>query len=333
MWRRVNRSQPGRRVDGSHRHNALDYRVFVAQAALRSSPNLRPVTRLVKAAGGVVFRKTPKGNVKVLLAHRPSYDDWSFPKGKADKGESPEETAIREVLEETGYHCRIVAPIGTTRHRISNGVKEVNWFAMRPLPDSPGFKENSEIDEIEWVSRKKARDSLDYQNDRDLLAGTDLKRLTQTGTIRFLRHAAAGDRTKWKGNDRKRPLSKKGSRQAKALAESLAGAGVERIVTSPYDRCVQTIKPLAKAVGAKIEKSDALAEGQDIDAAYDLVDSLVGSNAVLCTHGDVIPATINRLMWAGLTINSRFYCSKGSIWEIEVEGGRFTTGTYVPPPS
>ena len=300
--------------------------------ASRPSPNLRAVTRLVKAAGGVVFRKTPKGNLKVLLAHRPNYDDWSFPKGKADKGESAEETAVREVLEETGYHCRIVAPIGTTRHCISNGVKEVNWFAMRPLPDSPGFNKNSEIDEITWVSRKKARETLDYQNDRDLLAGIDLKRLTQTGTIRFLRHAAAGDRTKWKGDDRLRPLSKKGRRQAAALAESLAAAGVERIVTSPYDRCVQTVKPLAKAIGAKIEKSDALAEGPDIDATYDLVDSLVGHNAVLCTHGDVIPATINRLMWAGLAIDSRFYCAKGSIWEIEVEGGRFTIGTYVPPP-
>ena len=95
---------------------------------------------------------------------------------------------------------------------------------------------------------------------------------------------------------------------------------------------MQTVKPLAKAIGAKIEKSDALAEGPDIDATYDLVDSLVGHNAVLCTHGDVIPATINRLMWAGLAIDSRFYCAKGSIWEIEVEGGRFTIGTYVPPP-
>ncbi|MGH8914753.1 MAG: NUDIX hydrolase, partial [Acidimicrobiia bacterium] len=91
------------------------------------------MTRLVRAAGGVVFRRTAKGNLRVLVAHRPRYDDWSLPKGKADAGEPPEVTAVREVLEETGYHCRIVTPLGTTRYRIQGGVKEVDWYAMRPL--------------------------------------------------------------------------------------------------------------------------------------------------------------------------------------------------------
>lgn len=290
------------------------------------------MTRIVRAAGGLIFRKTAKGNLKILIAHRPSYDDWSLPKGKADKGETPEETAIREVLEETGYHCRIVAPIGTTRHRISRGVKEVSWYAMRPLPDSPGFKKNKEIDEIKWVSRKTARKFLDYENDRNLVGGSDLKKLAQTGTLFLFRHAAAGNRAKWEGDDRKRPLTKKGRKQAASIAEMLKDAGIERIVTSPYDRCIESVKPIAKATGAKIEVDDALAEGPDVDAAYNLVDSLVGNNAVLCSHGDVIPATINRLMWAGLSLESRFYCSKGSIWQVEVDNGKFTTGHYLPPP-
>ena len=290
------------------------------------------MTRVVRAAGGVVFRSTAKGNLKVLVAHRPKYDDWALPKGHADKGETPEQTALREVMEETGFGCRIVAPVGTTRHRIKGGVKEVNWYAMRPLPDSPGFKKNSEVDEIRWVTRKKARDLLDYENDRNLVGGADLKRLSQTGTIHMLRHAAAGGRDKWDGDDRKRPLTRKGRRQAKAIAESLADRGIERIVTSPYDRCVQSVEPLARVTGAAIEVSPALAEGPDIDAAYDLIDSLVGYNAVVSSHGDVIPATINRLMWAGLSLTSRFYCSKGSIWEVSVESGKFTTGHYVPPP-
>ena len=290
------------------------------------------MTRVVRAAGGLVLRKTPKGNLKILIAHRPSYDDWSLPKGKADKGETPEETAVREVLEETGYHCRIVAPIGTTRHRMNRGVKEVAWYVMRRLPDSPGFKKNNEIDAIRWVSRKTANKILDYDNDRRLIKESDLKKLAQTGTLYLLRHGAAGDRSKWKGKDNGRPLSKKGRRQADTVAKSLKEAGIERIVSSPSLRCIQTVKPLAKAIGAKVEISEALAEGPDIDAAYDLVDSLVGNNAVLCSHGDVIPATINRLMWAGLTLESRFYCSKGSIWEVDVYKGRFTTGHYIPPP-
>lgn len=295
--------------------------------------NLPPVTRVVRAAGGLVFRHTSKGKLRLLIAHRPSYDDWSLPKGKADDGETPEQTAVREVLEETGYHCRIVAPLGTNRYRISNGVKEVAWFAMRPLPDSPGFEVNDEIDEIRWVSRKEAEQVLDYENDRGLVTDSPFKQLAQTGTIYLHRHASAGDRSKWKGDDRDRPLSKKGRRQARAFAGTMKDRGVERVLSSPYERCVQSVKPLAKAIGVEVEVDDSLAEGPDIDAAYELVDSLVGYNVVLCSHGDVIPAVIHRMMWAGLTLESRFYCSKGSTWEIGVDAGRFTTGHYVPPPS
>jgi len=287
---------------------------------------------VITAAGGLVFKITTKGRLRVLLVHRPAYDDWGFPKGKADPGESSEETARREVLEETGYDCRIVAPLGKTRYRVRGGVKEVSWFAMRPLPGSPGFEPNNEIDEIEWVRRKKARKVLDYDSDRRLLGEADLKALAQTGTLRFLRHGFAGNRDKWTGDDRLRPLTKKGLKQADAIAASLKERGIERIVTSPYHRCVQTVEPLAESIGAKIEKHSALGEEADTDAAYALVDSLVGTNAVLCSHGDVIPALINRLMWAGLTLESRFYCAKGSIWEVDVERGKFTSGRYVPPP-
>lgn len=290
------------------------------------------MTRIVSAAGGLVFRRTPKGKLRVLVAHRPRYDDWSLPKGKADKGETPEETAVREVLEETGFRCRVVAPLGTNRYRIDGGVKEVAWFAMRPLPNSPGFKKNSEVDQIKWLNRKKAKELLDYENDRSLVAESPFKQLVRTGTIHLFRHASAGDRIKWEGNDRERPLTKKGRRQATAFAELMADRGIERILTSPYDRCIESVQPLAKTTGAKIEIEDVLAEGPDIDGAYQLVDSLVGYNAVVCSHGDVIPAVINRMMWAGLTLDSRFYCSKGSNWEINIDGGRFTTGHYVPPP-
>jgi 8-oxo-dGTP diphosphatase len=290
------------------------------------------VTRLIRAAGGVIFRTNERGNLRVLVAHRPRYDDWSLPKGKMEDGETAETTAIREVLEETGSHCRIVAPLGATRHRIDGGVKEVEWFAMRPLPDSPGFEKNQEVDRVKWMSRRKALEWLSYDDDRDLVASSDLKRLAKTGTLRLVRHATAGDRAKWTGPDPTRSLTKKGRRQAEAIAQSLRDAGIERILTSPYDRCVQTVEPLAALTGAKIEVYEDLAEESDIDAAYVRVDSLVGSNAVVCSHGDVIPALINRMMWAGLSLSSRFFCSKGSIWEIEIEGGKFTTGHYVPPP-
>ena len=288
--------------------------------------------RLIRAAGGVVLRPTKKGRLKILVTHRPRYDDWSLPKGKADPKETPEQTAVREVLEETGYHCRVIAPLGQTRYRVNGGAKEVAWFAMRPLPDSPGFTQNPEVDRIQWLTRKKAAALLDYERDRQLVLETDLRKLSKTGTLFLVRHATAGDRSKWKGNDLRRPLTKSGGRQSAAIAAKLAPRGIERVISSPYDRCTLTMEPLSKLAKAPIEVTDALAEEPDLDATWDLIESLIGYNAVLCSHGDVIPAMMNRLMWAGLSIESRFYCSKGSTWEVEVDGGKFTTGTYVPPP-
>ncbi len=291
------------------------------------------MTRTVRAAGGVILQKSEEGSLRVLVAHRPQYDDWSFPKGKADDGETPAETAVREILEETGLHCRIVAPLTTTRHRVGSGMKEVEWFAMRPLPNSPGFRKNNEVDKVKWLSRKAARKLLDYDHERSLITDFDLKRIAETGTIHLLRHGAAGNRDKFNGDDRERPLTKKGKVQAQAIAEALREREIERIVTSPYKRCIQTVEPLARMIGAEIEVSEALAEGPDVDASYDLIHTLAGANAVLCSHGDVIPATMTRLMWLGLTLNSRFYCSKASIWEVDIEGGRYTEGRYVPPPA
>lgn len=255
-----------------------------------------------------------------------------MPKGKADPGESPETTAVREVLEETGHHCRVVAPVGVTRHRVDNGIKETAWFAMRPLPDSKGFVPNEEIDEVRWLSPGEAMTLLHYENDRGLVSGTDLMALARTGTLWLVRHAAAGSRSEWEGDDRLRPLTKKGWRQARAIAELLAPRGIERIVSSPYERCIQTVEPLGERCGAKVESSDALAEGPDVDAAMALVEALAGYNAVLCSHGDVIPAVMNRLARSGLELESDIHCAKASVWEVEVERGRFTTGDYIPPP-
>jgi 8-oxo-(d)GTP phosphatase len=290
------------------------------------------VPRLIRAAGGVVLRPTKKGRLKVLVTHRPNYDDWSLPKGKADPRETPEQTAIREVREETGFECRIIAPIGQTRYPVSGGTKEVSWFAMRPLPKSKGFAPNPEVDRVKWLSRKKAASLLDYERDRELVMETDLKSLARTGTLFLVRHTTAGDRSKWKGDDISRPLTKSGIRQAAAIAARIAPRGIERIVSSPYDRCTLTMGPLSRLTGARVTIKDALGEEPDLDRTWALVESLIGYNAVLCSHGDVIPEVMNRLKSAGLSVESRFYCSKGSTWEVEVDGGKFTTGTYVPPP-
>jgi 8-oxo-dGTP diphosphatase len=117
----------------------------------------------IRAAGGVVVR-----DGEVLVVHRPRYDDWSLPKGKLEDGESFEQGALREVLEETGYVCTLGEPLGSTRYESRGKPKEVRWFLME-VQGAAG-PHDDEVDEIRWLSRPEAVGLLTYERDRELLS-------------------------------------------------------------------------------------------------------------------------------------------------------------------
>jgi 8-oxo-dGTP diphosphatase len=130
----------------------------------------------VRAAGGLVTRRGADGVPEVLLVHRPAYDDWTFPKGKADAGETDEECALREVEEETGFRCELEVELGRTTYVDPKGrPKIVRYFAMRPLDGA--FAPHREIDEIEWLPVSKAATRLTYERDRELLTALDTGRV------------------------------------------------------------------------------------------------------------------------------------------------------------
>jgi 8-oxo-dGTP diphosphatase len=119
---------------------------------------------VVRAAGGVVLRD---GNV--VLVHRPKYDDWTFPKGKAEAGESDEACALREVAEETGLRCRLGDELPSTEYVDARGrPKRVRYWLMHPVADD-GFSPNDEIDEVRWVMPEEASRLLSYDRDQMLL--------------------------------------------------------------------------------------------------------------------------------------------------------------------
>src|SRR5437762_13021626 len=111
----------------------------------------------------------------------------------------------------------------------------------------------------------------------------------------LVRHGRAGSRKGWEGPDLERPLSKKGRRQADGLVEMVEPYGVKRILSSPYVRCSQTVGPLAEALGLEIEVRSELAEGAPVHDAVELVRQHVGTTAVFCTHGDIVPAVLEAL--------------------------------------
>jgi 8-oxo-dGTP pyrophosphatase MutT (NUDIX family) len=212
-----------------------------------------------------------------VLVHRPKYDDWSLPKGKALPGETDEECAVREVLEETGLACELRFELPSTRYVDSQGRdKRVRYWAMRVL--SGRFESHAEVDELVWLAPREAGKRLSWERDESVVRafGSD-----GSSPLLLVRHASAGERHDWAGDDRLRPLDARGRLQAVRLVEVLRGHRIARVCSSPYARCLQTVAPL----GLPVEEREELAEGAGAAA---LAAVAAEGPGVLCVHGDVL---------------------------------------------
>jgi 8-oxo-dGTP diphosphatase len=278
-----------------------------------AQPDRTPVRRRpeIVAAGAVVLRSSagsPKGSAApgadrdVLLVHRPKYDDWSFPKGKLDRGEHVTAAAVREVAEETGLRIRLGRPLASQGYPTSKGDKTVHYWIGRVVgsEDVSGYAANGEIDEVAWVPADKAAQILTYSHDRDTLAEA-LGSRKRTETVLVLRHAEARARRAWHGDDRLRPLLVGGHRQAARLVPVLAAYGVRRVMTSSSARCVDTVAPFCLAAHAEPELLDLLSEE---DARPRKVRRLVraavealgeSGPTLVCSHRPVLPDVFDGL--------------------------------------
>ena len=123
---------------------------------------------VIKAAGGVLCRSGASGKTEIVIVHRPGYDDWTLPKGKTDPDETPEECALREVREETGYKCELLRPLGCTAYVDRRGRNKVAcYWVMKVL--SGRFRPGGEVDRLLWVSIPDAIRRLTYERDKTLL--------------------------------------------------------------------------------------------------------------------------------------------------------------------
>ena len=153
-------------------------------------------------------------------------------------------------------------------------------------------------------------------------------------TVFLVRHADAKSRANWPHPDETRPLTRKGGAQADGLVDLLRKNPVDRILSSPAVRCVETVAPLATKLGLKVEETDDLFEGSDASAAFDLVrkNSRHKGDLVLCTHGDLIPELLRLASRDGVELVDAPRWPKGSTWAIEGDGDGFTRARYLPPP-
>ena len=145
-----------------------------------------------------------------------------------------------------------------------------------------------------------------------------------------MRHAHAGDRERWRGDDRSRPLTEKGRAQALGLVQQLQSEGVELVMSSPYVRCIQTVEPLANARGLAVRTERLLAEGADWRQTLELVCDTPGP-AVMCSQGDVIGGIVMQLVDWQLVVADDARWQKGSTWVLDVRDGRVAGATYRPP--
>jgi 8-oxo-dGTP diphosphatase len=152
-------------------------------------------------------------------------------------------------------------------------------------------------------------------------------------TLYLVRHAKAGDRRAWTHDDRLRPLSRRGQRQAEGLVAQFADVPVDRVLSSPYVRCMETVVPLAGLRGLPVEPADALAEGAELDEVLALVRKHAHHDVVLCTHGDVAPMLLEHLARRGVDLGAAPACPKGSTWVLGTDAtGEVTSARYIAPP-
>ena len=247
------------------------------------------MSEIIQAAGAIVWRKS-KDKTEVAVIHRPKYDDWSFPKGKVEINESLIACAHREVLEETNIQTEFGAFLGDVEYLTQDGKKRVSFWAAKAISQSD-FSPNSEVDQLKWVEVKKVKELLTLETDKKILAQF-LKLDFDSKPFILLRHAKAITRDEWQGDDDDRPLDSLGQQQANRLLAIYQVYNLEQIHTSDAVRCYDTVNPIAKALGIKLEVTGKLSEStykKDKEKAFDYAKDLikVDTRILLSSHNPI----------------------------------------------
>lgn len=291
--------------------------------------------RTTLAAGAVLWRDG-EGGVEVAVVHRPHYDDWSLPKGKVDPGESLPATAAREIHEETGYRAALDNLLSKVTYPVGGRTKVVYYWVAHVTGGR--FSPNDEVDELRWVSVARARELLSYDVDVEVVDKA-AKRLERRATSRLIlvRHGRAHQRRNWGGDDDKRPLDKKGRRQAEMLVPMLLPYQPTALYSAQPDRCQMTAAPLADETGLDVT----------VDALYGDRGWVTGmaraqrglkeiasrsGTSVVFSQGLYIPDAVAWLAAQGTLPLEEVQAKKASCWVLSFREGSLIGAEYLASP-
>lgn len=247
----------------------------------------------VLAAGGVLWRSEPM-DPEVALVHRPQYDDWSLPKGKAKAGEHLLVTAVREMTEETGHVPRIGPHLRTVRYRVTSGGRPANkvvtYWSMRDAGGS--FAASREVDAMEWLALPDARRRLTSDSDRVVLDSFSRTR-RDTEPLVLVRNGSTAAAAGRRGRPEQPRLNRSGRDQAAALVPVLEGLGATELLSADLPACTEMLEPFAEATGLTVRRESLLRrsgfEGHELELA-DRVrrQASAGEVLVVCSQQRVI---------------------------------------------
>jgi 8-oxo-dGTP diphosphatase len=292
----------------------------------------------IRAAGTVLWRRRDRVH-ELALVHRPRYDDWSFPKGKLDRHEPLPAAAVRESVEETGHEVRLGAVLGEVRYDVPDGRKVVRYWGGEALGGT--FVPNHETDELRWLTADEARTLLSYEHDVEILHRFE-EIGPPTATVLLTRHAKAGSRAQWEGDDDLRPLSGSGREQVRQLTTFLPLFGPDRIVTAPPLRCRDTVVPLSELLGLPIAEEPLLGERDywpDPASGLARFCELAAKPGVtlVSSQGGVIPDVVAALVEASPRSHGvdpdTVAAKKGSTWVLGFNGSELRSADYYPHPT
>ena len=285
------------------------------------------MTDAILAAGAAIWRPAAdpgSGESEVLLVHRPAYDDWSLPKGKSEPGEHILLTAVREVQEETSIRPVLGPRLPTVEYISWGRPKRVSyWTAFSTEEAAPG----QEIDAISWLPLAQARKQLADTHDDPVLSAL---RPLPTVPLIVARHASAGRKADWPGDDSARPLDPAGEADARDLAGLLACfAPQAQVISSPALRCTDTVRPYTGKFGGTVEAEACLmpfgrapdfsSRTAQADALRHLLSALVAQRrpVVLCLHRENLPEVLGEVcaaLGAPAAVPADPALPKGGFW-------------------